>query len=478
MDPSTTSIVSALGGGSGIDMAKLARDLAQARFAAQVNNLQSGSELMETRVSAASSLKNQLSQLAAALGDRIRTGDLAPAAAVARPGIATVSAAPGRIPRGTFSLEVTQLASAQTLIGKPFATAGALVGEGTLALQFGTVAGSSFTADAARGPIEIAVSAEDTLSSLAGKLNALGAGLTAYVANGPGGAQLVVKGEDGAANGFKLAGSGPSASGGVPAAGNIDYLNWDPASDAGQLQRTALDAAFRLDGIAMTSSSNRVADAAAGLSLDLSGVNPGAPTTISFTSQDEAIKSVVRDLVSALNEIAGTLKNSADPLAGELGNDAGARSLKRSLAELAGAVVMPSAAAGEPRTFGDLGVTLIRDGTFQLDEARLGLALRQHSAATGAMFTTGLNGVYGSLEKLARNIGNTSDPGSLGGSIARYSKAKADIAERMADLAEKQEALRTQLTRSFTWADSNIASSQSTLNFLKNQIAIWNAPRN
>jgi len=479
MDSTTTSsIISALGGGSGVDMAKLATDLSQARFATQVQQLQERSELMETRISSASTLKSQISQLATALGDRIRSGDLAPSASTAQSGIATVSVASGSSTRGTYALEVTQLAASQTLAGKAYASRDTLVGEGTLTFDFGTVQGASFTSDTARGPVEIAVTAEDTLATLASKITASGSGITAYVAVGANGAQLVMKGPDGATSGFTVTGTGTSAAGSSAAPGNIDYLNWSPAADAGQIKQTARDAAFRLDGVDMTSASNQVSDLPGGMSLTLTGTNAGSPTQISFATKSTEIAALMNDLVSALNEIASELSQSADPMGGELGNDSGARSLKRALSSLSSSVVMPNAAAGEPRTLGDLGLSLTRDGSFTLDEAQLNKVLTQQPAAVQAMFTTGLNGVYGSLDKFARTVGNTTDPGSLGGSITRYTKLKGEITTRLSSIAEKQEALRVQLSRSFTWADRDISASQSTLSFIQSQIAVWNAPKN
>ena len=477
MDSSTSSIVSALGGGSGVDMAKLATDLSQARFAAQVQQLEARSELMETRISSASALKSQISQLATALGDRIRSGDLAPTASTTQPGIATVSVAGGSSARGTYSLEVTQLAASQTLVGKAYANTDALVGEGTLTLRFGSVQGASFTSDTARPAVDIAVSADDTLATLASKISASGSGITAYVAVGADGAQLVMKGPDGAASGFTVTGTGSSAAGAAGAPGNIDYLDWSPAADAGQLKQTARDATFRFDGVDMTSASNQVSGLPSGMSLALTGTNAGSPTQISFAPQGKQTSALMSDLVSALNEIASTLNKSADPMGGELGNDSGARSLKRALSSLTSTIVMPSAAAGEPRTLGDLGLALTRDGTFALDETRLNTVLTQQPAAVQAMFTTGLYGVYGSLDKFARTVGNTTDPGSLGGSITRYSKLQAEIGDRLSSIAEKQEALRAQLSRSFTWADRDISASQSTLSFLQSQVAAWNASK-
>jgi flagellar hook-associated protein 2 len=91
------------------------------------------------------------------------------------------------------------------------------------------------------------------------------------------------------------------------------------------------------------------------------------------------------------------------------------------------------------------------------------------------MFTTGLYGVYATLDKFARTIGNSGDPGSLGGSITRYTKAQGEIAQKLTAIAGKQEALRAQLARNFTWADRDISASQSTLSFLQGQIDAWNA---
>ncbi|QWC57407.1 flagellar filament capping protein FliD [Erythrobacter sp. 3-20A1M] len=475
MDNPSSSILSALGGGSGIDMAKLATDLSTAKYAAQIEQLKSRSDLMETRISAAAALKGQLSQLASALGERVRTGDLAASAATANPAVAKVSVAGGARASGTYSLEVTQLASSQTLVGKPYATSDSLVGEGTLTFDFGTVSGGSFSADGGTAPLSIEVTADDTLSTLASKISTSGSGLTAYVVSGSSGAQLVIKGEQGAVNGFTISGSGASVGGGASAPGNIDFLDWSPATDGGQLKATAKDARLVFDGVEVTSATNTVTGLPAGLSLTLTGTNAGAPTEISFDRKDGAITSLMEDLVAALNDVTGQLKQTASPLGGELGNDSGARALKRELAALAGTVIMPNAPAGAPRTLGDLGLTASREGTFRLDADRLKETLARDPDGAAGMFTSGLYGVFATMDKLARNLGSTTDPGSLGGSIARYERQQTQIENRLEKIAEQQENLRAQLGRSFSWADRRVTQSQSTLSFLKSQVALWTA---
>lgn len=481
METSPSSIISALGAGSGVNMVQLAQDIAATRFAARIQQLESRSELLETRISSASALRSSLSQLAAALGDRIRNGDLAPQTTIGNAAVADVRAASTSSASGSYSLEVQQLAGSQTLASKAYGASTDPVGEGTLTIRFGEVAGGGFTQDTEREPVTIAVGAGDTLGDVAAAVNASGRGISAYVANGPSGAQLVFKGADGSANGFTVEGSGASASGtnifGNPNAagpGNINYLSWNPGSDSGELRQSARDAQFLFDTIAMTSASNTVTDLPGGLTLDLKATNIGAPTRIGFTQDNGAITGLMNDFVAALNDISGQLSEVADPIGGELGRDAGARRLKRELAGLAGAIVMPNAAPGEPRTLGDLGLAINRDGTFRLDTERLRDTLTNNPEAASAMFTTGLFGVFGTVDKLARRMASADDPGTLAGSAARYSSAAVNIAEQLEKIAEQQAALTTRLTAQFAASDRNVAASQSTLSFLRNQIEIWN----
>lgn len=475
METSTSSIVGALGAGSGVDMMKLAGDLAVARFAGRVNQLEAKNEALETRISAASTLRSQMTQLASALGSRIRDGDLTPRPTIGNSAVARASVASGTVPTGSYSLEVTQLAASQTLVAPAYTSPADVVGEGTLTLRFGAVDGVNFTADTARDPVAIDIAAGATLSEVAAAINASGSGVTAYVASGADGARLVYKGAEGANSGFIVEASGASASGGAPAAGNIDYLAWTPADDAGQLRQSATDARFKFDTVEITSASNQVTDLPGGLSLSLTGTNTGAPTRISFTSTTSEISSVMADFVTALNEITGQLAQSADPIGGELGNDPGARRLKRELASLSSKVVMPNAGAGEPSTLGDLGLSINRDGTFRLDSDRLGDTLSANAEAVTAMFTVGLFGVYATFDSLARATSIKSDPGTLGGSEARYSSQASKISEQLSDIADKQEALRAQLTKQFSRSDIRVSSSQSTLSFLQAQIDQWNS---
>lgn len=475
MDNPGSTIISALGGGSGVDFIQLASDLSDATYAFQRSNIASRNEALTARISAAAQLRSTLSSLASALGDRMRAGDLAPQAKLGNSAVASVSTTSGIVPKGSYSLEVTQLAQGQTLASKTYGAASDLVGEGVLTFRFGTVDGASFTEDTGNAALDITVDASDTLSSLASKITAQSDGrLSAYVATGTNGAQLVIKGADGAASGFVME---PASAAASPTAtpGDLSYLGWNPATDAGELRQSAGDARFLLDTVEMTSATNKVIGLPEGIGLTLTATNVGSPTTLSFTNNTGAITAVMSDFVAALNDLTGLLNEEAAAFGGTLGNDSGARELKRDLQRLTSQTVMPGAEDGEPRTLADLGVKITREGNFELDNDVLGAALAAAPEATAAMFTTGPFGIFATIDRLARDNTLRSNPGSLGGSLVRYEAQIERNEERLAGIAEQQEALRSRLTTQLVAAERRISASQSTLTFLQQQIDAWNA---
>ena len=468
----TSQLVTALGGGTGIDMAALAETLAAAQFAAKTDRLSNQSDKLDKEISSASSIKAALVNLSSSLGERVRTGDLSPQPTVANGSVASGSLSGTARPKGTFSLEVTALASAQTLTSPPLAASTTTVGSGTLTLRFGNTAANSFTEDTTHAPVTITIAPGATLASVAASINGAGAGVSAYVAQTTAGAQLVLKGQSGAKNGFVLE---ATETVGDPGLAN---LAWTAGGGAARLKGTSADAAYSIDGLPMSAASNTITDAIPGLNLSLTGTNTGFPTTVTFSDPASAISTAMQDFVSALNEVASSLKSAVDPLTGDLSQDPAARSLQRALAQFGSTVIMPNATGNEPKTLAEIGLATQRDGTFKLDTARLTSALKADPNGVSAMFTNGLYGVYASFDSLARNATSTTNPGSLGGSITRYTKLKSKIGEQKSSLAAKQEAMRSQLVSRFGKLNANVGTSKSTLSYLQNQITSWTNSKN
>lgn len=472
MNVSPSSIATTLGIGSGIDMAGLAVQLAEAQFAGRNERLTARSETLERQISVAGSIRNSFSLFASALGDRLRTGDLAPVPSITNPSVASVSSPLGSLGKGTYSLEVNRLASNQTLTGPVYTAASDTVGTGTLTIRFGATSNSGFTENTARPALALDIVPGSTLADVANAINSQNAGLTAYVAQTAAGAQLVMKGAEGLDSGFILEATEDTANPGLSA------LAWQPGGDPARLVKASADAEYLLDGLLRRSSSNTIASAAPGLSLSLTGTNAGTPATISFANSNAAISSVMQDITGALNEITSELRAATNPLGGDLSRDPGARALSRNLSALGSTIILANAPEGSPRTLAELGLAIERDGSFRFDDAKLKQALDRDPAGVAAMFTTGINGVYSTIDRLARSSSSSSDPGSLAGSIARYQSQSKQISSDLTKLAEQQETLRASMVARFAQADSRVAASKSTLSFLQSQIDAWNAQGN
>ncbi|WP_066775068.1 flagellar filament capping protein FliD [Croceicoccus mobilis] len=465
----TSSIISALGAGSGIDMTGLASQLSAAQFAGRIDRLSARSETLEAQISSASNLKSMVLSLSTSLGDRIRVGDLAPAPAMDNGAVASVSLSKSVTPSGSYSVEVTQLAQNQVLASPAVASTDTAIGAGTITLRFGQVTGAGFTEDAAQPSVDIAIGSGATLADVAAAINGSDSGVTAYVADTVNGPRLVMKGAEGAQNGFVLDVTEDAAEPGLSA------LAWQPGSATGTLVQASQDAALTLDGMAITSASNTLTDVVPGVKMVLTATNIGAPTTLRFSDASESISGAMEDLTAALNEIMAELNTATDPATGDLARDSGARALKNSLRTLAGTVIMGNVAEGGVRTLSDLGLGINRDGTFSLDSEQLAATLARDPEGAAAMFTTGLYGIYSTMDGISRAASSTGNPSSLAGSIARYDDQLDAVGEDQDTLAEKQEALRQRLVTRFAASDSRVSASQSTLAFLESQIAAWNS---
>ncbi len=466
----TTALLTSLGVSGNIDVTGLAGQLSQAEYAGQIGQLNTRTTALATQISEASTLMNMTSSLTRSLSSVINAGQLAATPQIANGAVATVSA--GTTPgKGTATLEVTALAHGQTLTSAPLAASTASVGSGSLQISFGTVSGATFTPGSA-SPVSVTIPAGSSLADVASAINAAGAGVAAYVANNSDGQQLVITGPQGAANAFTITASEDAADPGLA------KLAWTPGSSGGaSLAAPASDAVFLLDGVRRSAASNTIPDAAPGISLNLTGINTGSPTTISFTDPTTAIASSMNDLVSALNGIVTELNTDTAP-GGALNNNPGARALQTALSALSSTKIMPNAASGTPATLGDLGLTTSKDGSFALDTSVLNKALRTAPAAVAGMFTTGVYGVYATVFKLSQAVNSASNGNSLAGSVKSMQAQQSAISTRLSKLSDQQTALRTRLVTQFSALNTVVLGSKSTQSFLTQQVALWTNSKN
>ncbi|HXE56692.1 MAG TPA: flagellar filament capping protein FliD [Gemmatimonadales bacterium] len=263
---------------------------------------------------------------------------------------------------GTYRVEVTALARAQKLGTKSFASATTPLG-----------LSGSFTINDAT----VAVDANDTLVSLRDKLNAANTGAAAskvsasILSVGPGDHRLVLTSDATGAAGMTLVDGGGAPLQALELVDGAGVIRSEAVLVAGA------DAAFEIDGVGLTRSSNTVTDAIEGVTLTLTAEEPGAVTEVVVARHVDSARSAMKAFVEAYNAVVSFIrKQGTPPEEGDarppLYNDSllrvAATTLPRTLLT---AVV---GAASDLSTAAMAGLSLGQDGKLSLDTAKFDAA--------------------------------------------------------------------------------------------------------
>lgn len=278
----------------------------------------------------------------------------------------------------SYSIDVTQLAKAQTLTSGVYADKDStIVGTGSITIQTGSYNANTNTFTSASGSGKtISISASGgTLSGIANAINAADAGVKASVVQSGGGYQLsLASTKSGTDNTIKLAVSDNDSSN-TDLAG-LSALAFNPtAGPSGydkNLNQTvaAQNAELTVNGVAVTSQSNEVSSAASGVTLSLAATGTA---TVNVARDSEAFAASAQKFVDAYNALQKSVNelssasslNTNPPLASD--------GLTAKLAnEVRNTVAQASYGLGNERTtLSDIGIAKSSDGTLTLDKAKL-----------------------------------------------------------------------------------------------------------
>lgn len=479
----TTSILTSLNAGSGVDTASLVKSLVEAQFAAKNKQLARQDTTLTAQISSVAKVQSGITSFAGALKSLVKSGSLVTQPTSSDASVLTASALPGAKLSGlSAQVEVARLATAQIATSAtPFASRTATVGTGTLTLTFGTaiVANgqqSSFTAGSA-APVSIAIdAAHQTLDGIAKAINTAAAGVTAsVVADADGTARLTLKGATGAAQAFTLSGSTPE----------LSALNVGVGEAATTIGAAAGNARLSLDGVAVERASNTVTDLVEGVKLNLAATNVGRPVTLGTSTPTEGIRQAVTDFVDTYNQLQALLKTETNATDGPLRSDYNATGLARALRGLTLTSLVTGPATGAPTTLSAIGVATNRDGTLSVDAARLNVALTRTPDAVEALFADGTgangNGLAAALDAISTDavakkvvVNGRTETLGLTGSAALYTKQKGKIADAGAQVEKETATFSERLTKQYAASDARVAAYKAAQTQLQNQIDQWN----
>ena len=152
----------------------------------------------------------------------------------------------------------------------------------------------------------------------------------------------------------------------------------------------AEDAAFTINGVALTSSSNVLTDTVPGLTITLSQETT-SPVEIKIASDQTAMKKNVQAFVDAYNAIntmlsSATNYNSETQTAGSLQGDSTAVGLQNALRSMMRSVTSNS---GPYSRLADIGITALQGGKLEIDSTKLDAALSDPSGIQALFTATG-----------------------------------------------------------------------------------------
>ncbi len=368
--------ISSAGIGSGLDIEGIISSLMAAERI-PLTKVSQERTAINTKISIYGIIKNSFADLKSAADKLSNLSNLNPLKVTSSDDKQVAATASATAAKGTYSIQVSQLAKAQSVAASSVATADTTVGTGSLTITLGSYDSGSntFTNNADKTPVTINIgTGQQTLNGIRQAINDSDAGVTASIINDGTGSRLVLTSKDtGAVNGFKL--EVADADGNNTDTAGLSRLAFDPTAavgagkNASSLQ-VAQNANFTINNLAVSKASNTVTDAVEGLSLNLKAVTTTA-VNLEVGLDDTALKTTLDGFVTAYNKIQGNLKDQQQKDA-TLSKETTPSTLERGLRN-----ILREQVAQYGLGLSDIGLSFDKDGVLSLNKSKLDSAVYQ-----------------------------------------------------------------------------------------------------
>ncbi len=422
---SNTGGVSSPGIGSGLNVNSIVSALMTVE-SQPINLLNQQEQSYQTKLSAYGSMTAALSSFQNSVASLTSQSTFQTLSATPSDTTVLTASAANTASTGNYSINTTTLAQAETLVASGQTSTTSAIGTGTsttLTFSFGTTVGTtntqgvygtgtSFTQDPTQGTKTVTIdSSNNSLQGIMDAINAANIGVTASIVNDGSSApyRLELTSSTGASHSMEIAVSGDTTL--------YNLLNYNPTQAAGSGQnmtQTAAgqDAALTVNGLSITSPTNTVSSAISGVTLNL--LKTGT-SSLSITNDASSVATAVQSFVTAYNTLHGTLSpltayDSTTQQGGPLLGDYTAMSVQTQLSGILVSAVPGLSGNASITTLGQLGISLNKDGTLSLDNAKLQSAIASNLSDVAGMFAS----VGKTTDSLVNYVSSTSktQPGS------------------------------------------------------------------
>ena len=401
-----TDYLSALNAGSGLNVTQIVDALVDAERVPKQQKIDDAKETATVKISALGTLKNELSVFqtnTAALDGQI---GLALSSSTSNVKLSRTDSSLAS--EFSHTINVSSIAAGQVLNfdngGSGFSSTTADIGIDSLTIDFGTWgAGPAFTSNGTSSSLSLTTGAT-SLSDVRDAINNAAIGVTASIIEvSTGSYSLMVKSPEGAENAMRITTSLSGAAVGVM---KYDPENTGSFADTATEVVSASDAAFTIDGISVTRSSNTITDLFSGITLELDNVSAsdmGTNQVISSRYSETDALATLETVVSEINYLLSFLKEQSKP--GTNGEDGGPlhgdhfiRYTENKIKNLTSTAI--AGYDDEEIYLSSFGVVTELDGTLSIDETRFREYFDSNpehfAAVTTSMIRTGDAGVTGS----------------------------------------------------------------------------------
>ena len=304
------AIISSLGTGSGIDTAGLITKLTDVSKYADQTRLTTKKTLLETQISDFGLLRSSFSALESAMAS-LSSADTFNAKSVSVPttNLLSITKLDASAAAGNYSINVDQIAKSQSISSGSYASQTDQVGKGTLSIRFGgwNAGVDTFTANAAKAGGTIII--DDSNNSLTGMRDAINnakLGVNASIVSDGGSFKLLVTAPSGESSEIEITATEASGSSGLA------NFNFNETTRNLTQQQGGQDALIRVNGLALTRSTNHLTDVIPGLEFDLSNSSLTEVVNIGIAADKSFAEKAIRDFVAAYN----TFLSDSDKLIG------------------------------------------------------------------------------------------------------------------------------------------------------------------
>lgn len=374
--------ISSLGIGSGVLSSDLVDQLVAAERKPTETRLTQKTQQAEALLSAYGKLRSAVTELRLPMRQLSSPDNLKAFSASSSNEDIGVSVDATKASRGTYSVEVTSLASAQALASRDvFADRDATsVGQGTLELSVGDKI-TNITID----------SGNDTLQGLANAINEADAGVSAGIIDTGSGYQLVLSADEtGTANAVSISVAGDTAGTNTDNTGLSRFaFNAGMDADSGLKETIAAsDAVMDINGVTVTRSTNTFENVIDGLTFD---IKEKGTSTIKVAQDFGAVADRVQGFVDRFNGLQSTIDslagfNAEAGVGSLLTGDSTVRTIQSQLRNILTRVV-PGMENASVRSLADVGITTnFETGGLEFDRAKFEEVLKANPDEVTALF--------------------------------------------------------------------------------------------